>query len=41
MKHMLLKAKNKSIVCKQRRKNIAQLTGVHTIHVNTVKVILL
>lgn len=37
---MLLKNRNKNIMFKQRCKNIAQLTGIHTIHVNVVKVFL-
>lgn len=37
---MLLKNKNKNIMNKQRRKNIAQLTGIYMIHVNVVKVFL-
>lgn len=37
---MLLKNRNKNIMYKQKRKNIAQLTGIHIIHVNVVKVFL-
>lgn len=40
IKYILLENRNKSIMYKQKRKNIAQLTGIHTIHINVVKVFL-